>query len=357
MAISLEVIVFFLLLFLSIRRYRANEYFRFLPYLIIFIFMAARYDYGDGKSYRIMFNTLHNGGSINDIEPLYTWINKLLPSFEIVIVITSFIYIAAFYLIISGTLSYQQRGLGLLIMAIHPYILMVDMSAIRQSVAIALIIIGVYIANKSKRIYYIPFCILATLFHKSAILLLPVIFLFSKKNFSALIKGIIFGGAVFFLLVPDRLFELMEVVLPVVGLDSSNYLAYLNNGNENGSLAIALSLIIMAFFIVFGDTVENRNAIYVKLSVLAMLFEALQGRIQQFGRIDMYFLPFLALSLPLILKRESQRVIRVKMFGKSFLLSRNVCWLAEICFIVVFAWKFIGFMTPQFAYQSVFTIN
>lgn len=359
MAISMEVLAFFLLLFISTRKYKMNMYFRFLPYLILFVFMAIRFDYGDGKEYRTMFYYLHEGVSTTKaegIEPLYAWLNRILPSFEWVIIITSLIYVFAFYLIISRSLSYQQRGLGLLIMAIHPYILMVDMSAIRQSVAIALIIIGVFIANSYKCIYYIPFCILAAFFHKSAVVMLPVVFLFGKKHFSTFFKCIIFGGTMFFFLLPDKLFQLVETVMPAVGLDSANYLSYLYNGNENGSLAVLLSFMTMAFFLLCGDAVDEKYAIYVKMSVLAMIFEALQGKIQQFGRVDMYFLPFLALSLPLILKRDAKN-LEIRAFRNSFLLNPTGCWLVEICFIAVFAWKLVGFMTPQFAYYSIFTAN
>ncbi|MDO4385126.1 MAG: EpsG family protein [Clostridia bacterium] len=357
MAISLEVITFFLLLFASTRKYKRNMYFRFLPYLILFIFMAVRFDYGDGKEYRSLFYYLHNNIKADvaeGVEPLYAWLNEALPNFQCVIVVTSFVYVVAVYLIMSKSLSYQQRGMGLLIMAIHPYILMVDMSAIRQSVAIALIIIGVYIANRYKRVYYVPFCILAVFFHKSAIAMLPIVFLFNKKHFSIFTKCVVFGGMVFFILMPDKLFDLVETIMLTIGLDSANYLMYLYNGNVNGSLAVILSVLIMIFFLLCGDAIDKKYAIYVKMSILAMFFEALQGRIQQFGRIDMYFLPFLTLSIPMILKRDTQNV-EIRAFGNVFLLNQTGCWFVEICFIAVFAWKFIGFMTPQFAYYSIFT--
>lgn len=115
-----------------------------------------------------------------------------------------------------------------------------------------------------------------------------------------------------------------------------------------------MSLIIMIFLMLCGNAVEGKNSIYVKLSILAMVFEVLQGKGQQFGRIDMCFLPFLTLSIPM--KKEPQ-TLEVLVPNGVLAFNKYACWLVEVCFIVVFIWKLIGFMTPQFAYQSVFTIG
>ena len=356
MAINAEVIVFFFLVFISTRRYKGNIYFRFLPYAVILIFMAIRYDYGDGKVYRIVFNNIHSVGTMKNVEPLYVWINKLLPNYGMVMVITSLFYVLAIYYVISRSLTLRQRGLALLVMVLHPYILMVDISAIRQSIAIALIFVGVYIANEHKNLFFIPFSFIAALFHKSAIVLLPIVFLFGKRHFTAKAKWAILGGTAFFLIIPDRLLRLLETALAVTRLNTANYLAYLYNGNENSSLAVVLSFIIMIFLMLCGNAVEERNSVYVKLSILAMVFEALQGRMQQFGRINMYFLPFLMLSLPMILKKEPQ-TLEVLVPNNVVVFNKYACWLVEGCFIIVFIWKLIGFMTPQFAYQSIFTMQ
>lgn len=355
MAISAEVIVFLLLVFITTRRYKGNVYFRYLPYIVILIFMAIRYDYGDGRVYRVVFNHIHSVGTMKGVEPLYVWINKLLPNYDMVIAITSLFFVLAIYYVLSRTLTLRQRGFALLVMVVHPYILMVDMSAIRQSIAIALILLGVYVANEHRNVFFIPFCLIAALFHKSAIIMLPLVFLFDKKHFTTIMKWAILAVTIFFLIVPNRLFQLLEMALAATGLNTANYLAYLYNGNENSGLAVILSFIIMIFLMLCGNSVEDNNAIYVKLSILAMVFEALQGRVQQFGRIDMYFLPFLMLSLPMILKQEPQ-TLEVLVPNGAIVFNKYGCWLVEVCLIAVFIWKLIGFMTPQFAYQSIFTI-
>lgn len=353
MAISIEVIIFLILVFVTTRKNRLGSYFQYLPYLVIFVFMAIRYDYGDGDHYREIFYFLHRGVKVSGIEPLYELLNKALPNFEMVVVVTSLIYVIAVYLIASRVLTFEQRGFALCILALHPYILMVDMSAVRQSVAIALILIGVYIANEKRAILFIPFCLIAALFHKSAIAVLPLVFLFKRQHFSQRTKWVILGITVFFLLVPEKLFDILNRTLIALKLNTANYLSYLNSGYENSGMAVILSLAVMAFFFLFGDAVEEKNAIYVKASILAMVFEALQGRVQTLGRIEMYFVPFFMISIPLIVKNE-KRTLKTNIFGNVVVLDYG-SYVAESCFIMIFVWKFVRFMTPQFAYYSIFT--
>lgn len=354
MTFVVKVIVFFLLILITTRRYQKHLYFRFLPYIIVFIFMAIRYDYGDGKSYRIMFTYLHNGMNIKGVEPLYVWLNRILPSFEAVIVVTSLAYVLLFYYVISKVLTYEQRGLALLIMVLHPYILMIDMSAIRQSIAIAIVFCGVYVANRYKSTLFIPFCLVAALFHKSAIILLPIVFMFGKHHLSKKSKWILFSGTVFFLVAAPKLVEAVESILAALKFNTNNYLAYLYSGYTNGIFAIILSLLIMLFFMLYGDEVEIENAIYVKLSIVAMILEALQGSIQSLGRIEMYFLPFFIISVPLIVK-NAQQELTFSINGRVFSLDRKGMMVIETCFILMILWKMSHFMTPQYAYRTIFS--
>ncbi len=355
MAINAEVIIFLLLVFVTTRKYRSNTYLRYLPYLVIFLFMAIRYNYGDGISYVKIFDYLHNGMSVPgmNLEPLYCLLNRLLPSFQMVIVVTSLIYVIAIYILISKTLTFEQRSLALMIVVLHPYILMVDMSAIRQSVAIAFVVLGVYFANRYRVLYYIPFCLIAALFHKSAIILLPIVFLLKKRAFTKKTKVIIMGISCAFLLVPEWLFKIINSAIELVKLNNSNYLSYLNNGYENSIQAVILSLIVLVFFLVCGDTVESDNSIYVKLSIIAIVAELLQGRVQALGRIQMYFMPFIAISIPLILK-NGQTDLMINLPPKSVLV-KNGYILVEVLLLFVFLWKFMRFMTPQYAYYTILT--
>lgn len=363
MAINMEIILFLLLVLLSVWKCQGRIYFRFLPYFIIFLFMALRCDYGDGKAYRDMYFVFNASQEelkgiewlYEDIEPLYVLLNKIMPSFQMVVVITSAMYVFAFYLLISRVLTYKQRMLAILVWVLHPYILMVDMSVMRQAVAISIIMCGVYVANQRSPIYFLPFCGVATLFHKSSIICIIICFLFEKKHFSSKTKIMIFVGTVVFLTIPDKLIQLIEFVLSLTKLDTANYLAYLYSENGSSLPAVVLSLIVLTFFMLCGDAVDGQNAIYIKLSILAVALEALQGRVQQLGRVSMYFLPFFVISLPLLLNKSPQR-LQLCLLGKTIALDRVGCILAEACFLFIFVWKFIGFMTPQYAYYTIFDV-
>lgn len=359
--INVEIAFFLLVILFSIHKYNGNAYFRFLPYIIVFLFMAIRYNYGDGPAYRNMFFIFNSSAqelksieyTYDDIEPLYRLFNRVMPSFQSVIILTSAFYVAAFCFLISKILTYGQRQLAILVWVLHPYILMVDMSAIRQEIAISIIMIGVYVANKRNSVWFLPFCLLATLFHKSAIVCVFICFLFQKRPFGFKTKLLTFLTTVLFLLFSKKLLDLVQVFLSTLNLNTANYLYYLNNGNKNGVLAVVVSLAIMVFFMFFGDSVDCKNAVYVKLSILAVTFEALQGAVQQFGRISMYFLPFFVISLPLILKGKAP--IEIRVLNRIIVVDKKSLTVAEACFLIMFIWKFLGFMTPQYAYTTILT--
>ena len=186
--------------------------------------------------------------------------------------------------------------------------------------------------------------------------MLPILFLFNNKHFKSATKCLIFVGTVAFLAIPDKLFEVTEIALKLVGLNTPNYIYYLHNGNTNGKIAVAISIGILVFLLLCENIVDEKDAIYVKLSIFAQVFEALQGVAQQFGRVDMYFLPFLIVSLPLILK-SSQKNPQISCFGKDVVLGANVCKLIELGIILIFARKLVGFLKPDYLYHSIFTIS
>lgn len=352
MAISAEMLLSFLLIFISTQKYKHNQYFRFLPYFLIFIFMAIRVDFGDGFVYRVEFENLQSGNNRRNWEPLWVALNQLMPNFRAVIIVTSLMYVLAFYYVISKTLSYKQRTLALTVLMVHPYILMADMSAMRQSIAIAIIMLGVYTANKYRSFYFIPFCLFAMLLHKSVIVLLPIVVLFNQKPFSRKIKWGIFGGTILSLIFRNVFFHLLDTLMAAAKLNY--YREYLHGAAQNGKIAIMLSLVTMAFLLLCGDVVSEKNIIYVKLSVLAMVIEAMQGCVQQLGRIDMYFLPFLVLALPLILK---ENYLKIQFCRRSIVVNQYGCWIVQACLLAIFAKKLMGFMTPQYMYHTIFTIG
>ena len=74
----------------------------------------------------------------------------------------------------------------------------------------------------------------------------------------------------------------------------------------------------------------------------------------ELGRIDMYFLPFLVLALPLILK---EKYLKIQFCRRSIVVNQYGCWIVQACLLAMFAKKLMGFMTPQYMYHTIFTIG
>jgi hypothetical protein len=117
--------------------------------------------------------------------------------------------------------------------AAFPYlILVVAMGYTRQSVAIGFILIGISFLIKEKITFFIIMIFLATLFHKTALVFLPIgIFVLSKNRALSFISILIFGGVSFFVFLDSYLDSLIK--------------AYVLNDPESSGALIRLSMNIV----------------------------------------------------------------------------------------------------------------
>ena len=156
-------------------------------FMLLFIFSALRDGFGnDYDSYKNIYEIIKSTGtnSFYDDNPLFILLNKISPTFQWFIAITSFIFLFAVYKLIKKNVGEEYHGLALLLFLLNPYIFLINLSSIRQSIALALFIWAVSFAVKRKLIPFILLVFFASLFHTSAIVLLPVYFLAKPKKVS-----------------------------------------------------------------------------------------------------------------------------------------------------------------------------
>ena len=122
-----------------------------VSFLLIFIFSALRYGFGnDYFSYMNIFNTIKITGwhSYLSTNALFILLNKFAPNFQMVIAITSAMFLIPVYFLIVKNVEAKYHVISLGIFLFHPYLFIVNLSAIRQSIAAALFICAVYMAMK-----------------------------------------------------------------------------------------------------------------------------------------------------------------------------------------------------------------
>ncbi|MFD0826425.1 EpsG family protein [Neobacillus sp. M.A.Huq-85] len=283
-----------------------------ITFFSLFLFLALRYDYGnDYMQYYSIHNLFVNGQSAwgeNDI--LFKYLNLLIPNFYLFIAITSLFYILTIYLLIKKNLRVKDYWLSVMLLLINPYLFLVQLSSIRQTIAICFFVIAVNFAVKRKLLLFLLFILIAAGFHSSAIVLLPLYFVLNdskiKKKWFVLITvltAILIGTPLF-----DLIMTRVLVYLPL------NYTAYFEQG-LTGSLRATLISSVFFFIVLFNiNRLDGKEIIYGKLSLIGTIISLLAIKLSMIARLGMYFEIFLILTLVQILLKIKVKAYRQLLF-------------------------------------------
>jgi len=191
----------------------------FLTLFFLTIFVGLRYEIGvDWDTYLIFYDTL-KWYSFEDAifytDPIFGalnyWGNKL--GFKDTLFVNLSCSIFLFYFFYKFSKKFHYKYVPLLVSYTY-FIVVVSMNYVRQSVAVSISLLAMYYALQGKKYNFIFLIILASLFHKSAIVLLvffPLCFL-SKVELSRFIIFIYVAVSIIFI----------TVVLYLSGLQGGN---------------------------------------------------------------------------------------------------------------------------------------
>ena len=162
-------------------------------------------------------------------------------------------------------------------------------SAIKQSIAMALIMIAFAGIMEEKPKLFAIFTILATIVHKPALIFLPAYFL-SKRKFTLQTLIIYICGAIAIFINKTQIVKLMQEF-------------YYEEGNVNDSADLGGRFFLILLFIIAGFTLNGFNGKYfskvANLIVAAAVLQMFSGFDNVFTRLTDYYLQFLIIFIPL----------------------------------------------------------
>lgn len=243
-------------------------------------------------------------------DPLYRSLNLLIPNFYIFVAITSFFYLVCIFFLIKNNLTRNQYWFASLILLINPYLFLIHLSAFRQTLSICFVILAVYYGIKKRAIFYFFLVLIASGFHQSALIMLPIYFLLTNKKLNVVkITTIVF--LVFILLSTPLLGTLINWTLDFF---PSHYSSYYEEGLQN-SLRSTLISSFFFFLILFNiNKLEGQDLIYGKLSLIATIISLLAYKVSMISRIGMYFDVFLIVTIPVIFSKIKNVRLRTLLF-------------------------------------------
>lgn len=274
----------------------------------LFLFMSLRYNYGNDYMNYYNAHTLINEGSWawgnNNI--LYRILNNTFSNFFVMVTVISIFYLVTIGSLIKFNLSSKYYWLALLILLINPYLFLVQLSSIRQTISICFFIISSFFIIKKQFIPYIICILLALGMHSSAIVLLPIYFIIGEKKITK--KYVLYLLVILGILLFTPIFDL--IVVNILKYLPEHYLSYYKENLTNSISSAILSGIYLLFILFNLNKLEGKEMVYGKLSLIATILSLLAIKLSMITRIGMYFDIFLIITIPQILSKMDNKLLK-----------------------------------------------
>lgn len=297
-------IVFLLALFCSNPDLNKKYPFRIFTFSILLLFLALRYGYGNDYFGYYAIHTLINSGSTawGSSNILFRLMNLSTSNYDLFIAIISCIYIIGISFLIEKNMKKNLYWISICVLLINPYLFLIHLSGLRQTLAIVFLIFAVHFGTKRKPIIYVLFIFIAMGFHSSAVILFPLYFILNDKKFRK--KEMFLSFIIIVLLLFSPLFDLMAneffEYLP-------QYRHYYEMGIQNSIRSTVISSCFYLFIVLNINKLDGKELIYGKLSLIGTMISILAIKVSMISRIGMYFDIFLVLTIPHILDKYTSK--------------------------------------------------
>ncbi|GAL65299.1 EpsG family protein [Jejuia pallidilutea] len=252
--IFLFLIVFCLLQIGTHKLFKSFNLYK-LVYIIIFLFSAFRFDVGyDFPLYYKLVTKQHKfiDAQLDRLEPLSKALIELSYDtgfFQLFFILTSFIIVFFTYKTIKKNST--DRIISTLIFLSFPIFFFNSLSIVRQYVAVSLMFFSYTYIKSRKLIPFLVITFFAFLFHKSAIVAIPLYWIYNLR----------FKNIHFFILFVASFFSAKLLYLLVAAL-LPDYIIYLDKNVGVGGDKILLVFQLIGFFMLFFIDRKKNNSDY-----------------------------------------------------------------------------------------------
>lgn len=282
-------------------------YFLVLVIIIIILVSGLRTNIGDTGTYvrsyidfegKTLSEALENKGDFGYYLFTY-YIYQISSNPQVMIFINAFITQLLYF---KFFLKYRSLLELQVFMYISSGYYFVTMNGIRQSLAAGIIMIGTkYIINGNFKKFFIVI-LLSSIFHQSALIMIPIYFIARMKPWSKKIF-IMIGLAVVGTLLFYELLPILERILQ--GTNYEHYIKVFQEGTEQGAniLRVLVAAVPLVLVYIRRDYLEdtNYNKIFINMSVINFVFMIFSLQTWIFARFTMYFNMFNFILLPSVI--------------------------------------------------------
>jgi len=289
-----------------------------LSFSMIFIFLALRYNFGnDYEPYLNVFNSINAKDQFKlfefetRVEIGWVGLCRLFKplGFFAMTAFLSLLSCIVYYRFIKNYVPERYYWLAVFIYIFSPSFMLIHSSAMRQSLAIVFFILSIDFILKRNLTKYLLCIGLSSLFHYSALILIPAFLLgFTREKISNVLLVIIFS---LYLL----LFVLIEQVGPIINQIVSThfhkYEHYEGAATIGSGLGVVYSSVLLILLLYFDRYQDKKHTLIFRIAAISFFFIPLAFYIQMIGRISMYFAPATIVAYPMLQETFQKNIYKL----------------------------------------------
>lgn len=316
------------------------DFLKFIPMLPLALISGFRY--GVGQDYFYTYVPIFNQAATGQLENTwgeigYIYLNKIVAMFTNdyagIFLVTSIIFIyLVFDTIYKESDNWTFSALLLVLMGYY----FCFMNGIRQMLAVSILLFSIKYIRERNLIKFLLIIMLASLFHSSALLFIPVYFIY-KLKIGPKVMGISIATFYAFSSIVSK------YVLNFVGVTKySWYLDSVYKAERTGIIMILINVCILVFALLFNN--DKKNDLFIKIQWLAVISMSFIGKIPVAHRLVWVFgLPGIILIPNVIESRKNKK--------EKFLLTLVISIIYIIYFVYTIGLKNSNNVLP---YHSIF---
>lgn len=326
-----------------------------VSFIPLFLFMALRKDYGvDDDGYHTFYNGVQQASNIftvnEHMEAGYAILNKIMPSYQLLIALSSFLTCWAYSYLIYKYVPRRFSWLAVvLLFAIPSMTVFFMISGIRNGMAASLLILSCYFIEKRKIIPFAVLTAVAMSIHTSALFVFALCYLFGTNK---LITGkqMVVWIVVMVTLAFTSLALLTQNAMPVIELFMDQYVGQVEGmaeiADERGFMGALVGIVfgigLLFYLFTMGNSTHRPQALTIELSSIkykyALLFAASFTIGILGGRMGQYWIYFFIAAVAGMAAYWKNRI-----FSMGFILlvlyyfrTVYVSWTADPYFLIYY---------------------
>ncbi len=343
--IIIVLFYFFIVLFAVKASKEKSDFWLMLSFVLIFLFLALRFDFGnDYMSYLYMFADIEYLDFDSNVEFGWQLLNLLfkpLGFFPMVIALAAF-NCFIYYRFIIRYVQAPYYWLAVFLYVVNPSFMLVHSSAMRQSVAIAIFIYSIDYLFKKDIFRYTISILIASSFHQSALILLPLYFIFVFDWRITDIKLVILFFFFSFFLFSSQIIS--PYLISFVNFYFQKYSIYEGGILLDSGIGLLFSIAIFILILYYTKFQDRESMLFFKIIIISYFFLPLGFIVSLISRVKMYLEPSLIAVFPIIASTIHDNY------------TRNLLLIVYLLFILYLFYNFIALDISNISFAEYKTI-